>query len=187
MLHRVLPCHAERFMLTVWIDSPDVNPLEESTLRITRSQLEDWCVCWSLPGCWSLPQLSFSGRALRFFIHLVYMATFALCGTQCVLSPPQTVRRGSASNVRVYMDGSRRQQLYFYPATFPQSQLCFLRIYSSKYTRPSIPGIDRWRRSLHPLLLPPRHPHQRQAGVLRVLEAFAGSARAFERRVRGAV
>lgn len=31
-------------MLTVWVDSPDVNPPEESTLRITRSQLEDWCV-----------------------------------------------------------------------------------------------------------------------------------------------
>lgn len=44
MLHRVLPCNAERFMLTIWIDSPDVNPPEESTLRITRPQLEDWCV-----------------------------------------------------------------------------------------------------------------------------------------------
>eukprot|EP00752_Nemacystus_decipiens_P010511 g9361.t1 len=42
VLHRVLPCYAERFMLTVWIDSPDVNPVEESTLRITRSQLDDW-------------------------------------------------------------------------------------------------------------------------------------------------
>lgn len=44
VLHRVLPCNAERFMLTVWIDSPDVNPPEESTLRISRSQLDDWCV-----------------------------------------------------------------------------------------------------------------------------------------------
>ncbi|CAM9644588.1 unnamed protein product, partial [Ectocarpus sp. 8 AP-2014] len=26
----------------VWIDSPDVNPPEESTLRISRSQLDDW-------------------------------------------------------------------------------------------------------------------------------------------------
>lgn len=43
VLHRVLPCRAERFMLTVWIDSPDVNAPEESTLRITRSQLDDWC------------------------------------------------------------------------------------------------------------------------------------------------
>ncbi|CAB1120253.1 unnamed protein product [Ectocarpus sp. CCAP 1310/34] len=42
VLHRVLPCNAERFMLTVWIDSPDVNPPEESTLRISRSQLDDW-------------------------------------------------------------------------------------------------------------------------------------------------
>lgn len=44
MLHRVLPCHAERFMLTVWVDSLDVNPVEESSLRITRAQLDDWCV-----------------------------------------------------------------------------------------------------------------------------------------------
>ncbi|CAM9199670.1 unnamed protein product [Sphacelaria rigidula] len=42
VLHRVLPCNAERYMLTVWIDSPDVNSVEESTLRISRSQLEDW-------------------------------------------------------------------------------------------------------------------------------------------------
>ena len=47
VLHRVLPCHAERFMLTVWIDSPDVNAPEESTLRITRSQLDDWCVSYA--------------------------------------------------------------------------------------------------------------------------------------------
>lgn len=31
-------------MLTVWVDSPDVNSPEESTLRISRSQLDDWCV-----------------------------------------------------------------------------------------------------------------------------------------------
>eukprot|EP00904_Undaria_pinnatifida_P010183 jgi/Undpi1/6295/HiC_scaffold_20.g08778.m1 len=42
VLHRVLPCNAERFMLTVWVDSPDVNSPEESTLRIGRSQLNDW-------------------------------------------------------------------------------------------------------------------------------------------------
>lgn len=42
VLHRVLPCNAERFMLTVWVDSPDVNSPEESTLRVTNSQLEDW-------------------------------------------------------------------------------------------------------------------------------------------------
>lgn len=49
VLHRVLPCNAERFMLTVWIDSPDVNPPEESTLRISRSQLDDWCVFRARP------------------------------------------------------------------------------------------------------------------------------------------
>lgn len=49
VLHRVLPCNAERFMLTVWVDSPDVNSPEESTLRIGRSQLDDWCVSKELP------------------------------------------------------------------------------------------------------------------------------------------
>lgn len=44
VLHRVLPSNAERYMLTVWIDSPDMNTPEESTLRITKSQLDDWCV-----------------------------------------------------------------------------------------------------------------------------------------------
>ncbi|CAM9593023.1 unnamed protein product [Ascophyllum nodosum] len=42
ILHRVLPSNAERYMLTIWIDSPDVNSPAESTLRITKSQLEDW-------------------------------------------------------------------------------------------------------------------------------------------------
>ncbi|CAN0313487.1 unnamed protein product, partial [Hapterophycus canaliculatus] len=59
VLHRVLPCNAERFMLTVWIDSPDVNPPEESTLRITRPQLEDWCV---VARATCAPLLSFALR-----------------------------------------------------------------------------------------------------------------------------
>lgn len=74
VLHRVLPCHAERFMLTVWIDSPDVNPEEESTLRITRSQLDDWCASWRF-GC--------VRTLLLFFVFFCVHACVATGGLCC--------------------------------------------------------------------------------------------------------
>jgi len=67
VLHRVLPCHAERFMLTVWVDSPDVNLPAESTLRITRSQLDDWCVwCWC--GWLMLDSIPASDRCPKYLL-----------------------------------------------------------------------------------------------------------------------
>ncbi|CAM9153679.1 unnamed protein product [Choristocarpus tenellus] len=42
VLHRVLPCQTERYVVTVWLDSPDVNSKADSTLSISKSQLDDW-------------------------------------------------------------------------------------------------------------------------------------------------
>ncbi|CAN0155733.1 unnamed protein product [Discosporangium mesarthrocarpum] len=42
VLHRVLPSHAERYVVTVWLDSPHVNSKEDAMLSVTKSQLEDW-------------------------------------------------------------------------------------------------------------------------------------------------
>ncbi|KAH7487897.1 hypothetical protein KRP22_013402 [Phytophthora ramorum] len=42
MLHRVLPSHAERYVLTIWLDGAQVNSPEDSQLRLTQSDLADW-------------------------------------------------------------------------------------------------------------------------------------------------
>ncbi|DAZ96976.1 TPA: hypothetical protein N0F65_012108 [Lagenidium giganteum] len=42
MLHRVLPSHAERYCLTIWLDGGHVNAPEDSQLRLTASDLADW-------------------------------------------------------------------------------------------------------------------------------------------------
>ncbi|ETL33157.1 hypothetical protein L916_14337 [Phytophthora nicotianae] len=42
MLHRVLPSHAERYVLTIWLDGAKVNAPKDSQLRLTQSDLADW-------------------------------------------------------------------------------------------------------------------------------------------------
>lgn len=42
MLHRVLPSHAERYCLTIWLDGAAVNLPEHSQLRLSPSDLADW-------------------------------------------------------------------------------------------------------------------------------------------------
>ncbi|KAG3143781.1 hypothetical protein PI126_g14455 [Phytophthora idaei] len=42
MLHRVLPSHAERYVLTIWLDGAEVNAPEDSQLRLQQSDLADW-------------------------------------------------------------------------------------------------------------------------------------------------
>ncbi|KAI9920268.1 hypothetical protein PsorP6_015380 [Peronosclerospora sorghi] len=42
MLHRVLPSHAERYVLTIWLDGGKVNAPDESQLCLTPSDLADW-------------------------------------------------------------------------------------------------------------------------------------------------
>ncbi|KAL7685493.1 putative oxoglutarate/iron-dependent dioxygenase, glycerol-3-phosphate dehydrogenase, NAD-dependent [Plasmopara halstedii] len=42
MLHRVLPSHVERYVLTIWLDGKKVNAPEDSQLRLAPSDLADW-------------------------------------------------------------------------------------------------------------------------------------------------
>ncbi|RHY63217.1 hypothetical protein DYB30_003741 [Aphanomyces astaci] len=42
VLHRVLPSHARRYCLTVWIDSHDVNTDQHASLSVAPTDLADW-------------------------------------------------------------------------------------------------------------------------------------------------
>ncbi|CAM9459011.1 unnamed protein product, partial [Chrysoparadoxa australica] len=42
ILHRVAPCHHERYAITFWIDSMGTNQEEDLTLRVGKGELSDW-------------------------------------------------------------------------------------------------------------------------------------------------
>ncbi|RMX65463.1 hypothetical protein DD238_005341 [Peronospora effusa] len=44
MLHRVLPSHSKRYVLTIWLDGVKVNAPEDTQLRLSPSDMADWFV-----------------------------------------------------------------------------------------------------------------------------------------------